>query len=136
MLPRLFAYLLVAVHAGLAVWATVGFIEWFVPEPPWKRLSNPELPRPMQLLQWTLLAIAAAVFIGGFVTRWRHTPLALTATYVAMASTCAWQTFTMLTHASRYRDMAIEYAEYALILAFVYGSAYMRERFAATPAAT
>jgi hypothetical protein len=129
-LARLVAWGLVAVHAGLGAWALVGFAELALPQVPWTRLSNPLFSRPMLLLQWSLIAMAAAMFIGGYALRFRHTPLAMSVIYGAMALVCAYQTFFILTHAARFRAMAIEYTEYAAILAFLFLSTHMRERFA------
>jgi hypothetical protein len=49
--------------------------------------------------------------------------------YGAMAAVCAYQTFFLLTDADRFRGMAIEYAEYALILVFLFRSRAMRVHF-------
>jgi hypothetical protein len=84
----------------------------------------------MLALQWLLIAAAALVYIGGYVGRWRRTPVAMSVIYAAMALVCAYQTFFILTHPSRFREMALEYAEYAVILAFLFRSQHMRERFA------
>ena len=76
LLARTIAMLLIAVHTGLGLWAVVGFSELLFAEVPWTRLSNPLFSPAMLLLQWTLIATAAATFIGGYVRRWRHTPKA------------------------------------------------------------
>jgi hypothetical protein len=123
------AWLLMAVHAGLGAWALVGFAELLLSEFPWARVSNPLFSRSMLLLQWTLIGTAAAVFIAGYLTRWKHTPPAMLLVYGAMAAVCAYQTFFILTSPSRFRAMAIEYLEYAVILAFLFFSTHMRLRF-------
>jgi hypothetical protein len=69
----------------------------------------------MLALQWSLIASAALVYICGYVGRWRRTPLAMSVIYAAMAFVCAYQTFFILTHPSRFREMTLEYAEYAVI---------------------
>lgn len=130
-IARIIAILLVLVHIGLAAWAIVGFAEMIWSEVPWKRLSNPLFGPGMLALQWSLILIAATVFIGGYLTRWSHTPVAMAVIYGAMALTCAWQTFFILQHDTRFREMAIEYAEYAIILAFLFFSDHARARFAA-----
>lgn len=56
-------------------------------------------------------------------------PRAMLCVYAAMAAVCAYQTFFILTHPSRFRAMAIEYLEYALILAFLFFSPRMRRHF-------
>lgn len=132
-LARLLAWGLLVVHAGLAAWAAVGFAELTLPEVPWTRLSNPLFSRAMLLLQWSLILVAASTFIGGYAFRWHHTPVAMEIIYGTMALVCAYQTFFILTHATRFRAMAIEYVEYALILAFLLTSSHMRARFARRP---
>ena len=126
---RWIAILLVLVHAGLGLWALVGFVELAFHEVPWGRVSNPLFSRPMLALQWTLIMAAAMVFITGYLTRWKHTPAAMACIYGGMAPTCAYQTFFILTAPSRFRAMAIEYVEYAVILAFLFWSSHMRARF-------
>lgn len=129
-LARVFAWALVAVHVGLGAWAVVGFLELALPSVPWNRVSNPLFSVPMLLLQWTLLAVAATVFIAGYLTRWKHTPPAMLGIYSTMALVCAYQTFFILTDPNRFRAMAIEYAEYAIILVFLFFSVHARARFA------
>lgn len=125
---RIIAALLLVVHAGLGLWALVGFLELSLHTVPWSRVSNPLFSRPMLLLQWSLIALAAMVFIAGYLVRWRPTPVAMLVVYGAMVATCAYQTFFVLTAPSRFVAMAIEYLEYALILWFLFSSEYMRAR--------
>ena len=129
-LGRTLAGILLVVHAGLGAWALVGFVELVLPNVPWSRVSNPLFSRSMLLLQWSLIALAAAVFITGFLSRFKHTPWAMLGIYSAMALVCAYQTFFILTNPTRFRAMAIEYIEYAVILMFLFFSSYMRARFA------
>jgi hypothetical protein len=128
-LARGFAIVLLVVHAGLGVWALVGFLELALDSVPWARLSNPLFSRSMLLLQWTSIATAATVFIAGYFARWKATPVAMLCVYAAMALICAYQTFFVLTDPSRFRAMVVEYVEYAVILAFLFSSKYMRARF-------
>jgi hypothetical protein len=53
--------------------------------------------------------------------------------YAAMAAMCAYETFFVLSNPSRYRAMAIEYSEYAIILLFLFRSQRMQEHFARAP---
>lgn len=126
---RLFAALLVLVHIGLAGWALVGVTEMLVAEVPWERVSNPLFGPGMLALQWGLILVASATFIGGYLRRWRHTPVAMAVVYGAMSLTCAWQTLFILQHDTRFREMGIEYAEYAVILVFLFFSEHARTRF-------
>lgn len=134
-ISRIFAGLLVLVHVGLAAWALVGFAEMIFAELPWDRVSNPLFGPGMLALQWSLILIAAVTFIGGYATRWPRTPVAMAVIYGAMSLTCAWQTFFILVHDTRFREMGIEYAEYAIILLFLFFSTHMRARFGRLPTA-
>lgn len=128
-LARGIAGILIVVHLGLAVWALVGFAERALPDVPWQRVSNPLFSPSMLLLQWSLISLAAIVFIAGYFRRWKRTPVAMLFIYGAMALVCAYQTFFILTSASRFRALAIEYVEYTVILAFLFFSTHMRRRF-------
>lgn len=129
MVVQVFGGLLIIAHLGLATWAAVGWAELAFDSIPWTRVSNPLFSPAMRALQWSLITLAAATFITGYLTRWRRLPWAMLGIYAAMAAVCAWQTFFILTDAGRFRAMAIEYAEYTVILLFLFGSAQMRARF-------
>jgi hypothetical protein len=126
---RVIAWSLLCVHAGLGAWAAAGFIELGSAEVPWPSVTNPELPRWLLWLRWPLIAAASVAFIGGYHARWPPTPRAMLVIYSGMAAMCAYETFFILTDPNRYRAMAIEYAEYALILAFLFFSSPMQQRF-------
>jgi hypothetical protein len=129
-LARVVSGVLLAVHLGLGMWAAVGFIELYSPRVPWSRVSNPLFSDSMLFLQWTLIAVSSSLFVVGYVRRWKRTPLAMLLVYSAMALVCAYQTFFILTSETRFVAMAIEYLEYAVILAFLFLSKPMRARFA------
>ncbi len=128
LLERVVAGVIVVVHVGLLVWALVGVAELLLPTVPWRRVSNPLFSTPMLVLQWSLIALAATTCLLGLMS-WSRTPIAMAVIYGAMALVCAYQTFFILTHPTRFRSMAIEYAEYLLVLAFLFLSPYMRGRF-------
>ncbi|MBX3134086.1 MAG: hypothetical protein KF689_11965 [Gemmatimonadaceae bacterium] len=113
---------LLLVHGFLLLWATVGFIEWFWETPPWPRVSNPEFPRDVLFIQWTLTLAAGIVFIVGFILAWPRTPIALACVYAAMAALCAVETTRYMQSDTRYIAMALEYVAYAAILVFLFRS--------------
>lgn len=123
---RPFVALLLAVHAFLGVWALVGFYEWFAASQPWPRVSNPLFPREILFMQWALTLGAAAIFLGGYARRWRHTPTAMAWTYGAMAAVCAVQTMTYMQSEFRFVAMGLEYVAYAVILLFLFRSRLFR----------
>lgn len=123
---RTFVAVLVAVHGFLAVWALVGFYEFFAATQPWPAVSNPLFPREILFMQWVLTLAAAGIFLGGYVLRWRYTPTAMACTYAAMAAVCAVQTMTYMQSEFRFVAMGLEYIAYAGILLFLFRSSLFR----------
>lgn len=119
-LSRAITLTLLAVHVVLGVWALVGFAEWFSPTVPWPRVSNPAFPRDILFMQWSLVLIAAALFIGGYALGWRHLAVGMACVYAAMAALCAVQTFSYMDGPGRFGAMTAEYIAYAGILWFLF----------------
>lgn len=132
---RVLALVLLVVHAGLLVWALAGFAEMAWANPPWPPVSNPLFSDATLLLQWCVVAGAALTFLGGYAGRWPRLPAAMVAWYVVMAAVCAWQTFFILEHPSRFALMALEYAEYVAIAIYLHLSPHIRGRLIRSPAA-
>jgi hypothetical protein len=125
----IFLLFLVAVHLLLAGWAIVGLIEWFNPNVPWRRLSNPMLPAGVLLLHWILMLLAGGIFLGGYAVRWSGTSVALALAYVCLAALCAVETLGFLVSRTRFLDMAVEYAAYMVIVIFLFRATSAREHF-------
>lgn len=130
---RAIAVVLVVVHAGLLGWALAGFAEMAWTDPPWPRISNPLFSDAMLFLQWFLVAGAASTFLVGYAGRWPRLPAAMVTWYALMAALCAWQTFFILEHPSRFAQMALEYAEYVTIAIYLHLSPHVRGRLVRTP---
>jgi hypothetical protein len=64
----------------------------------------------------------------GYVRRWRRLPVAMAVAYAILASQCAVHTFVFLQHDTRFREMAVEYAEYALILLYLFRPRHIAQR--------
>lgn len=125
---RAVAVVLVVVHAGLLVWALAGVAEMAWASPPWPRVGNPLFSDAMLLLQWGVVAAAAATFLLGHAGRWWRLPAAMAAWYVVMAAVCAWQTLFILEHPSRFALMTLEYAAYVAIALYLHRSPYIHGR--------
>jgi hypothetical protein len=127
-LTRAFTILLLVVHLILGAWALIGFAEWFSTTVPWPPVSNPLLPRDILFMQWTLVLVAALVFLGGYALGWAHTPAAMACVYGAMGALCAVETFRYLESDLRFVAMALEYSAYAGILLFLFRSSLFTPR--------
>lgn len=112
---RVLPPVLVLLHAGLFLWASVGLVEWLVPGVAWRPVSNALFPRWLLLLHWLAVLNAAAIFLAGYVRRWPRTPVLLVPAYAFMAGVCTVETVFYLTHPLRYVAMALELAAYVLI---------------------
>lgn len=119
---RAIIYFLLAIHALLIIWALIGFVEWFSETTPWQRVSNPLFPRHIMFMQWTLTLAAGVIFIGGYVVKWRHTPVAMVGVYAGMATLCAVETFGYMKGDLRFVAMGLEYLAYTAILMFLFRS--------------
>lgn len=124
-----FFSMLVLVHLGLLVWGVLGFVEYFVPSVPWIDLQNPAFPAGMQFLHWVAIVAGGGTFLFGYVTKWQHTPVAMSLVYTMMATLCAVQTLDMLTNSGRYLAMALEYIAYVSIVVFLFRSAQVQQHF-------
>ena len=136
-LDRLIAAFLVVVHTGLLAWAAAGFAELALARVPWPRLSNPLFSTGMLLLQWSVVSAAAATYLAGYLVRWPRLRAAMAGWYAVMAGICAYQTFFILVHDTRFLAMAVEYAEYLAILVWLWLSPHVARRIgpARAPAA-
>lgn len=129
LVPKTLMAGLVLLHAGLLIWALMGFAEWFLAEVPWPRVANPLFPPLMLLAHWLSVLVTTLFFLTGFTLRWPGTPVAVACGYVAMAMVCLVETVFFLVHDMRWLAMAAEYAAYIGISLFLFRSAYARERF-------
>lgn len=127
---RIFMGLLLVVHAGLALWGVLGVLDrlgvTLVP------LQNALFSVTVQWAHWAAILTGGFVFLTGYLTRWRWTPLAMTGAYLFMGGMCVIETFGFLTHSTRFIDMMLEFVTYFVILTFLFRSGLARERFGRT----
>lgn len=131
-LPKLVVAGLVVLHAGLLVWALMGFAEWFRLDVPWPSVANPLFPHGVLLAHWTSVLLTASLFLGGIALRWPATPTAVACGYAAMATVCLIETTTYLVHDARWLAMGLEYAAYIGIGLFLFRSAWAQAHFGST----
>ncbi len=123
---------LLGVHGTLALWAAAGLVELATPAPPWPAVRNPELPGGLLVVHWLAMLGAGSVFLVGYLTRWPATPRVMVAAYASLATVCAVETFGYLTNESRFVNMGVEYATYAILIALLH-NAPLKDRFGKAP---
>ena len=128
-LGQIFLAGLVLLHAGLLIWALMGFAEWVIPAVPWPEVTNPLFPRPMLFFHWLSVIAASTAFLAGLALRWPGTPLAVVLGYGAMAIVCLIETTRYLVHDAKWLAMMAEYAAYLAIGGWLFLSATARNAF-------
>ena len=96
---------------------------------PWPRVANPLFPPWVLLVHWLAVLFGGVAFLYGYLTRWSLTPLVMALAYAMMAAVCALETFGYLQHPGRFRDMALEYAAYVLLVILLFRLPSLRARF-------
>jgi len=95
-------------------------------------LQDTNFPLGTQFLHWLLLLLTGAVFIIGFLLRWRHTPFATIVMYATLATLCFIETVDFNAFgggSNRFFIMAAEYALYIALSTYLLCSKHIKERF-------
>lgn len=127
--------ILLSVHLFLVVWAVAGIFEMATGYAVWEGAISPGFPDWMLWLQWPPILLTGLAFVAGYALRWPQMPQAVIAGYAVLAALCAYQTFFLLTHDTRFLAMAAEYAAYIAIGLFLLRSRLVRARLAGGAAA-
>lgn len=112
---------LIMVYAiAMLVWGVLGFIEYFTNFYMIVTLQNGDFPKGTQFLHWLLITLCGFVYIYGDMSKWRHTPVAMSVIFGMMASMCFIQTFDFMTNSYRYLLYVMECFLYILISSFLF----------------
>jgi len=128
---RKLIYALVVVKGLMVIWGILGFIEYFAPSVTFG-LQNANFPLGTQFLHWLLIVLTGAVFIVGFLLRWRHTPFATITMYATLATLCFVETVDFNAFGGGYKRFFIMAAEYGLYISlsmYLLRSKQAKERF-------
>lgn len=134
MLRKLFPYVLVLLSVVLIVWATLGFVEYFQPTLAFG-LQDANFPRGTQFLHWLLILVTGALFVTGFLLRWKHTPFATIVMYATLATLCFVETVDFQAFGGgpyRFIAMATEFAGYIAFSIYLLRSKEIQQRFGRT----
>ena len=127
----LMPYLLLLISAVLCVWGALGLLEYFVPAIA-LGLQNEKFPAGLQFLHFFSILLTGAVFIVGYLKRWRATPFATVLMYAVLATLCFIETVDFEAFGgepTRFIPMTIEYVAYVCFSAYLLGSSAMRRHF-------
>lgn len=124
-----FSYLMLFAAAVMLGWGLLGFLEYFTGAAPLIPLQNPTFPSGTQFVHWLLIASSGAVFLAGYISRWRYTPIAMMVLFAGLVTLCAIQTFDFMENPGRYGDFARECTYYVLMSIYLVRSKRMRAHF-------
>jgi hypothetical protein len=128
---RLMPVLLLAISVVLFLWGVAGLVEYVLP-PIGFGLQNEAFPPGLQFLHFLSILVTGAVFIVGYLARWRHTPFAIVVMYAVLATLCFVETVDFEAFgggATRFIPMTIEYIAYIGFSTYLFRSSEMRRRF-------
>jgi hypothetical protein len=102
------------------------------PSADWVRASERGVSARSAFLHFLSILVTGAVFIVGYLARWRHTPFAIVVMYAVLATLCFVETVDFEAFgggATRFIPMTIEYIAYIGFSTYLFRSSEMRRRF-------
>jgi hypothetical protein len=124
-----FSTLLLITFAGMLIWGILGFLEYLFGIVLTIPLQNADFPAGTQFFHWCLITSSGAVYLTGYVLRWKHTPYAMVVIFGMMATACFIETFDFMTSDTRYIAFVLEIASYLLIGTYLLRSERSKARF-------
>lgn len=129
---KLFPYVLVLISVVLTGWGALGLLEYFFSAAS-LGLQNANFPDGLQFLHFAAILATGAIFLGGYVMRWRHTPFATVVMYAVLATLCFIETVDFQAFGrgpTRFIPMVMEYVAYIGLSAYLLRSSTMHRHFA------
>jgi hypothetical protein len=129
---NLMPYLLLLISAVLAGWGVLGLLEYFFPDAIVLGLQNEKFPAGLQFLHFFSIFVTGAIFIGGYLNRWRQTPFATVVMYAVLATLCFIETVdheAFGSGATRFIPMVIEYVAYLGFSVYLLRSSTLHHHF-------
>ncbi len=115
----------------MAGWGILGFLEYIFGITVLIPLQNPTFPPGTQFVHWLLITVSGFVFLIGFFTRWKYTPISMLVIFSGLATLCAIETLDFMKNESRYIDFSRELAWYIVISIYLLRSKRMKGHFGA-----
>ncbi len=124
-----FSYLILVASFVMLSWGILGFLEYFFTIAPLMPLQNPTFPKGTQFIHWFLISLSGGVYLLGYFSKWKYTPLAMIVIYAMLATMCFIQTFDFMKNLSRYTDFIRECIYYVIISTYLIRSRRMQTHF-------
>ena len=128
-LSKVYMMLLLLAAIGMLIWGLAGFFEYFTGIVPIIGLQNAAYPDGVQFVHWLLITIAGGLFLFGYVTQWKWTPIAMILVYSNLAVLCTIQTFDFMSAQWGYPQYFTEMVMYIIHSLFLLFSPLSRSHF-------
>ncbi|MDJ0832577.1 MAG: hypothetical protein QNJ69_03585 [Gammaproteobacteria bacterium] len=125
----LFSYLILLASITMLCWGVLGFLEYFFDIVLFIPLQNASFPSGTQFFHWLIITLSGTVYLVGYFTRWKFTPIAMMILFSMLATMCFIQTFDFMTNDSRYFDLAREVLYYIVMSVYLVKSRRMQEHY-------
>ena len=116
----------------MAVWGTLGFIEYFTGHAVLVPLQNANFPSGTQFLHWLIISVAGYTLLIGYSLRWKCTPNVMVVIFACLATMCFIQTFDFMTREDRYLAYVREVTYYIVFSIYLLKSKLMQRHFGQT----
>ncbi len=126
---RAFSYILVIGAIVMAIWGTLGFVEYFTGQVILLPLQNPTFPAGTQFIHWFLISLSGYIYLFGYFSRWKFTPNVMVVIYACLATMCFIQTFDFMVREDRYISYVREVIYYIIFSIYLFRSKRMQEHF-------
>ena len=81
-----FSYLLLLYAVIMLLWGILGFVEYLAGIILLVPFQNPTFPAGTQFIHWLLITLAGVVYLAGYFTKWKYTPLTMVIVFSMLAT--------------------------------------------------
>ncbi|MCR9253817.1 MAG: hypothetical protein NXI20_25605 [bacterium] len=128
-LSKLYMILLLVATTGMLLWGLAGFLEYFTGIVPFVRLQNDAYPDGVQFVHWLLITSTGAVFLTGYLTKWKWTPFVMVMLFSNLAILCTIETFDFMSAQWSFSAYASEIVFYLIHSLFLLFSSLSKSHF-------
>ncbi len=121
--------LLLLMAISMLIWGLAGFFEYFTGIVPFIELQNEAYPSGVQLVHWLLISLTGAVFLFGYLFKWKWTPFGMVLLFSNLAVLCTIQTFDFMSEQWGYSQYFTEIVLYVVHSSFLLFSSISKSRF-------
>jgi len=129
LVSKIYMSLLLFASIGMLIWGIAGFFEYFTGIVPFIHLQNAAYPDGLQFVHWLLITVSGGVFLCGYFTRWKWTPVAMVTMYSNLAVLCTIQTFDFMSEQWGYTQYFVEMISYMVHSSYLLFSSLSKKRF-------